>query len=123
MQLDYKLNKIFSQVYKEIYGKEIKIKEKYNNVLKLEEIEKLEKELSTNSVYREMLGYAFFLPEVPRYIKNMKNFDILLLQIDSEEGSSLNIIWRDIGVANCFIERKAQEEKDFSKILYNLDCS
>lgn len=107
MQLDYKLNKIFSQVYKEIYGKEIKIKEKYNNVLKLEEIEKLEKELSTNSVYREMLGYAFFLPEVPRYIKNMKNFDILLLQIDSEEGSSLNIIWRDIGVANCFIERKA----------------
>lgn len=54
-----------------------------------------------------MLGYAFFMPEDPRYIKNMKNFDILLLQIDSEEGSSLNIIWRDIGVANCFIERKA----------------
>ena len=36
------------------YEEQKQLLEKYNNVLKLEEIEKLEKELSTNSVYRSI---------------------------------------------------------------------
>jgi len=119
---DIKFNKIFAQAYKEVYGKEIKSDEKYYNVLDNEDVEKFEKELEpdSDSANHKMLGYSFFTQEDPRYNKKYENYDTLLLQLDSDGDY---ILWGDMGVANFFIPKKALEDKDFSNVLYNWDCS
>lgn len=70
-----------------------------------------------------MLGYPSFTQEDPR--KEDSPFDTLLLQIDSmwDEGDSYSILWGDLGVANFFIARTDLEKLDFSRVLYNWDCS
>lgn len=119
---DIKFEKIFKQAYEEVYGKKLKDDEKYYDVLKSEEVDKIEDGLNSesNSAYHRMLGYAFFTQEDPRYQKKYENYDTLLFQLDSE---SKYIIWGDLGIANFFIEKKDLEEKNFSNVLYNWDCS
>ena len=117
---DIQFNKIFADAYKEVYGKKIKSNERYDNILNDKDIEKLEEELSSNAVFHKILGYAYFTQEDPRYNKKYENYDTLLLQLDSEGDC---IMWGDMGVANFFIPKKALEEKDFSNVLYNWDCS
>ena len=67
-----------------------------------------------------MLGYSFFTQEDPRYNKKYKDYDTLLLQIDSE---GEYVLWGDAGIGNFFITKKSLLEKDFTNILYNWDCS
>ena len=119
---DIKFEKIFKRAYEEVYGKKLKDDEKYYDVLKSEEVNKIEDGLNSesNSAYHRMLGYAFFTQEDPRYQKKYENYDTLLFQLDSE---SKYIIWGDLGIANFFIEKKDLEEKNFSNVLYNWDCS
>ena len=122
---DYRFSKIFVQAYKEIYGKEIKSEEKYYNILNDKDTEILEKGLlmNPNSACHKMLGYAFFTQEDPRYDKKYEDYDTLLLQLDSDGYDGDIIIWGDVGVANFFMKKKALEEKDFSDVIYNWDCS
>ena len=40
---------------------------------------------------------------------------------DGEQGK--DIMWGDVGVANFFIRPEDLKNKDFSKVLYNWDCS
>jgi len=47
-----------------------------------------------------------------------KNHDILLLQIDSENG----IKWSDYGVANFFISMQNLKNKNFNDVLFTWDC-
>lgn len=63
-------------------------------------------------------GYAFFTQEDPR-IHSEKFGDYILLQIDTDD----EIMWGDSGVANFFIHPDDLAKKDFSKVLYNWDCS
>jgi uncharacterized protein YwqG len=64
-------------------------------------------------------GYAYFAQEDPRlYNEPFKDY-VLLLQIDSDD----DIMWGDVGVANFFIHKDDLAQKDFSKVLYNWDCS
>ena len=64
-------------------------------------------------------GYAYFTQEDPRkYNENYSDY-ILLLQIDSDD----EIMWGDVGVANFFIHPDDLSKKDFSKVIYNWDCS
>ncbi|ATP41643.1 hypothetical protein CSE16_17265 [Solibacillus sp. R5-41] len=66
-------------------------------------------------------GFAFFTQEDPRsYVENLQSHKILLLQVDSEMS---DIIWGDCGVGNFFITEEQLKQKDFSKVLYNWDCS
>lgn len=123
---DYKFETFFANAYKEIYGKKIKKGENYCDVLKDKEIDKLEESLPPDSTTsrHKMLGYAFFTQEDPRYQKKYKDYDTLLLQLDSDgDNDSYFLLWGDVGVGNFFITKKALEEKDFSKVLYNWDCS
>lgn len=76
----------------------------------------------------KLLGYPYFSQEDPRgyFLDNQQNNSdayILLLQIDSDQNSDIKIMWGDMGVANFFIKRSDLDELDFSKILYNWDCS
>lgn len=66
----------------------------------------------------KMGGYAHFKQSDPRCNDELLKY-ILLLQIDSGE----EIMWGDCGVANFFIHPKDLQHKDFSKVMYNWDCS
>ena len=119
---DIKFEKIFKQAYEEVYGKKLNEGENYYTVFKSEEVNKIEDGLNSesNSGYHRMLGYAYFTQDDPRYQKKYENYDTLLFQLDSE---SKYIIWGDLGIANFFIQKKDLEEKNFSNVLYNWDCS
>jgi len=64
-------------------------------------------------------GYAFFTQEDPRLDDEIKQDYIVLLQIDSDD----EIMWGDSGVANFFIHPDDLAKKDFSKVMYNWDCT
>ena len=64
----------------------------------------------------KVLGYPFFTQYDPR---NDEKYDMLLFQLDSEEGF---VMWGDCGVANFFINADALKRMDFSDVLYNWDC-
>lgn len=72
-------------------------------------------------------GYPRFIQDDPRsYDKEKQEYNVLLLQIDSEfvEGERRYLIlWGDCGIANFFIKEKDLKAQDFSDILYNWDCS
>jgi len=63
-------------------------------------------------------GYADFTQEDPRYGPNEDW--ILLLQISSQHN---DIMWGDYGVCNFFIHPNDLKNKDFSKVMYNWDCT
>ena len=73
-----------------------------------------------------LLGYPYFTQEDPRsYSEELRRFDTMLLQIDSEfsrENPDYEIMWGDAGVANFFINKEALRRGDFSEIMYTWDC-
>lgn len=64
-------------------------------------------------------GYAYFTQEDPRLYNDATKDFLLLLQIDTDK----EIMWGDAGVANFFIHPDDLAKKDFSKVIYNWDCS
>ncbi|MEG4808351.1 YwqG family protein [Microcoleus sp. F8-D3] len=72
-------------------------------------------------------GYPDFTQEDVRkysskYDRQHKS-DILLFQIDTERNNTVDIMWGDMGICNFFIDESALRKLDFSKVLYNWDCS
>ncbi|MBD2185039.1 YwqG family protein [Aerosakkonema funiforme] len=70
-------------------------------------------------------GYPHFTQNDPRKLLNEEEPYILLLQIDSD-GSAFETIyieWGDVGVCNFWIKESDLKNLDFSKVLYNWDCS
>lgn len=69
----------------------------------------------------KMGGYAYFTQYDPRdeAVADYRDY-ILLLQIDSQLP---HICWGDVGVGNFFIHPDDLKRKDFSKVLYNWDCT
>ena len=55
-------------------------------------------------------------------IRESGDYEILLLQIDSEGTEKNEIMWGDCGIANFFIREKDLKELNFDKVLYNWDC-
>lgn len=117
---DVRFENFFQIAYKEVFNKELKKENTYINILSDDERDRLDQELENNSSNHKMLGYSFFTQEDPRYDKKYKDYEILLLQIDSE---GEYVMWGDAGIGNFFISKKALLEKDFTNVLYNWDCS
>lgn len=69
----------------------------------------------------KLLGYPAFTQVDPREYGEYEEY-LLLLQIDSIGIKNKEIMWGDCGICNFFITKKALENKDFSKVLYNWDC-
>ncbi len=66
-------------------------------------------------------GYAYFTQTDPREDKPASYNDwVLLLQIDSQDA---DVCWGDYGVGNFFIHPEALMRKEFSRVLYNWDCT
>ncbi|WP_139490814.1 YwqG family protein [Brevibacillus dissolubilis] len=71
-------------------------------------------------------GYPTFTQTDPRHDDNeYAGYEILLLQIDTDysEKDGTDIMWGDAGVANFFIKEEDLRQLNFSKVLYNWDCS
>lgn len=70
-------------------------------------------------------GYPFFTQQDPRSSNpDFRGYE-LLLQLDSEffESNNLGICWGDMDVGNFFIRPDDLEKRDFSRVMYNWDCS
>ncbi|BES99990.1 Hypothetical protein NTJ_12807 [Nesidiocoris tenuis] len=69
-------------------------------------------------------GYPYFTQEDPRGSSpELRGFE-LLFQLDSETfAPGVEITWGDMGVANFFIRPEDLEKRDFSKVMYNWDCT
>ena len=55
-------------------------------------------------------------------IREVGDYEILLLQIDSDRTEKNEIMWGDCGIANFFIREKDLKEFNFNKAIYNWDC-
>ncbi|KEK20305.1 hypothetical protein BAMA_17875 [Bacillus manliponensis] len=67
-------------------------------------------------------GYPYFTQTDPRERENnYSSHNILLLQIDTDDGEN-DIMWGDSGVANFFIKEDDLRNLNFSNVLYNWDC-
>lgn len=66
----------------------------------------------------KMGGYAYFTQQDPR--EGAYKEYVLLLQIDSQLP---DICWGDVGVGNFFLHPDDLKQKDFSRVLYNWDCT
>lgn len=69
-------------------------------------------------------GYAYFTQYDPRNSDGFEDYEILLLQIDSDYSKKLGyeILWGDSGVGNFFIKEENLKALDFEHCLYNWDC-
>ena len=75
-----------------------------------------------NNTGHRLLGYPFFTQYDPREPEGP--YDTLLFQLDSDMIDRKDLVlWGDCGVGNFFINREDLLCRDFSRILYNWDCS
>ena len=124
--------------FREIVNREMKKfhienKEKYNEILKayddkeylsywdiwdiLEEDKKIGEILFESG--HKIGGFPNFTQSD---IREIGDYEILLLQIDSEGTEKNEIMWGDCGIANFFIREKDLKELNFEKVIYNWDC-
>ena len=117
---DIQFENFLKIAYKKVFKKEPNKENIYFNILNDDERNWLDQELEINRSNHKMLGYSYFTQEDPRYNEKYKDYDTLLLQIDSE---GKYVKWGGVGIGNFVISKKALLEKDFSNVLYNWDCT
>ena len=106
--------------YKEILEKYKKNNIGYNICYDFYEIFEEDKNIG-----EKLFGAGHKIGGYPDYTQNdirNEEYEILLLQIDSEETEKNEIIWGDCGIANFFIREKDLKELNFEKVIYNWDC-
>ena len=115
-----KFEKEKGKEYKEIFEKYKKNNIGYNICYDFYEIFEEDKNLND-----KLFGAGHKIGGYPDYTQNDirdEEYEILLLQIDSEETEKNEIIWGDCGIANFFIREKDLKELNFDKVIYNWDC-
>ena len=127
-------NDDFSEIVdREMKKFHIENKEKYKEILKIYDDEKF---LSYWDIWdileedKEIGGKLFEaghkIGGFPNFtqsdIRKIGDYEILLLQIDSEGTEKNEIMWGDCGIANFFIREKDLKELNFDKVIYNWDC-
>ena len=115
-----KFEKEKGKEYKEIFEKYKKNNIGYNICYDFYEIFEEDKNIG-----EKLFGAGHKIGGYPDYTQNdirNEEYEILLLQIDSEETEKNEIIWGDCGIANFFIREKDLKELNFEKVIYNWDC-
>lgn len=107
------------KIYNEVTGEEKRDIEE----LKKEEYLLLEEYLEKEEEGHRIGGYAYFTQSDPREVdEKLQDYDVLLLQLDTDRIDDIEFMWGDCGVGAFFINREDLKNRDFSKILYNWDC-
>ena len=113
---DCRFEALFREAVRAVTGEDIGDKNEYQYFDKADR-DYFYDQLSTAG--HRLLGYPFFPrePEGP--------YDTLLFQLDSDMAEDRKdlVLWGDCGVGNFFINREDLLRRDFSRILYNWDCS
>ena len=115
-----KFEKEKGEEYKEIFEKYRKNNLGYNICYDFYEIFEEDKNLND-----KLFGAGHKIGGYPDYTQNDirdEEYEILLLQIDSEGTEKNEIMWGDCGIANFFIREKDLKELNFDKVIYNWDC-
>ena len=115
-----KFEKENGEEYKEIFEKYRKNNLGYNIYYDFYEI--LEEDKNLND---KLFGAGHKIGGYPDYTQNDirdKEYEVLLLQIDSEGTDEHEIMWGDCGIANFFIREKDLKELKFDEVIYNWDC-
>lgn len=110
----------------------LKNKEKYKEILKVYADEEYLSHWDIWDILEEdkEVGEKLFeaghkIGGYPDYTQNDirdKEYEVLLLQIDSEGTDEYEIMWGDCGIANFFIREKDLKELNFDEVIYNWDC-
>lgn len=67
-------------------------------------------------------GYPYFTQFEPRSEEQMKKYDFLLFQLDTDCNGVERVCWGDVGIGNFFISSEKLKNLDFSDVFYNWDC-
>ena len=120
--VDRKMKKFYDE-NKDKYSEILKIYDKENQLNYweiwdiLEEDKKIEEKLFEAG--HKIGGFPDFTQSD---IREVGDYEILLLQIDSDRTEKNEIMWGDCGIANFFIREKDLKELNFDRAIYNWDC-
>lgn len=117
---DCRFEAMFREAVRAVTGEDIGDKNEYQYFDKADR-DYFYDQLSTAG--HRLLGYPFFTQYDPREPEGP--YDTLLFQLDSDMAEDRKdlVLWGDCGVGNFFINREDLLRRDFSRILYNWDCS
>ncbi len=117
---DGRFEALFREAVRAVTGEDIGDKNEYQYFDKADR-DYFYDQLSTAG--HRLLGYPFFTQYDPREPEGP--YDTLLFQLDSDMAEDRKdlVLWGDCGVGNFFINREDLLRRDFSRILYNWDCS
>ncbi|WP_294066224.1 YwqG family protein [uncultured Fusobacterium sp.] len=120
--VDREMKKFYDE-NKEKYSEILKIYDKENQLNYWEIWDILEED---KEIGEKLFGAGHKIGGFPDFtqsdIREVGDYEILLLQIDSDRTEKNEIMWGDCGIANFFIREKDLKELNFDKAIYNWDC-
>lgn len=115
---DFHFDSLFVEKYNEWYPEEA-VTAFYDITADLDD--DIFDELYMEEAGHKLLGFPDFTQSDPREFKQPEY--ILLFQLDSDDVGDEEILWGDCGIGNWFIHPDDLKNGDFSKVMYNWDCS
>ena len=122
--MEYSFNSLFNSAWNEKFPS-LKIEEEWPELedLNIDVFNILEKELTALVSETQIGGYGYFTQWDPRTEDHLSEYNVVLLQIDTDYGADeYTIMWGDGGIGNFFIQEDKLKQLDFSSVLYNWDC-
>ena len=120
--VDREMKKFYDE-NKDKYSEILKIYDKENQLNYWEIWDILEED---KKIGKKLFGAGHKIGGFPDFtqsdIREVGDYEILLLQIDSDRTEKNEIMWEDCGIANFFIREKDLKEFNFNKAIYNWDC-
>lgn len=120
--VDREMKKFYDE-NKDKYSEILKIYDKENQLNYWEIWDILEED---KEIGEKLFGAGHKIGGFPNFtqsdIREVGDYEILLLQIDSVGTEKNEIMWGDCGIANFFIREKDLKELNFDKAIYNWDC-
>ena len=120
--VDREMKKFYDE-NKEKYSEILKIYDKENQLNYWEIWDILEED---KEIGERLFGAGHKIGGFPDFtqsdIREVGDYEILLLQIDSDRTEKNEIMWGDCGIANFFIREKDLKELNFDRAIYNWDC-
>ena len=120
--VDREMKKFYDE-NKDKYSEILKIYDKENQLNYWEIWDILEED---KEIGEKLFGAGHKIGGFPDFtqsdIREVGDYEILLLQIDSVGTEKNEIMWGDCGIANFFIREKDLKELNFDRAIYNWDC-
>ena len=120
--VDREMKKFYDE-NKDKYSEILKIYDKENQLNYWEIWDILEED---KEIGEKLFGAGHKIGGFPDFtqsdIREVGDYEILLLQIDSDRTEKNEIMWGDCGIANFFIREKDLKELNFDRAIYNWDC-